>query len=236
MENLALEAVVRDRLSEDLLRFEIGTPEVSRHDSEGQRRRVADNDIPFLSRQNGPQAQKGPRTLSRANTRSGLDARTTNIQHRVRKHQPRNIISHEERGEGHEANSWQDDDGRCRYYNVRFSIFVFPLHHPGDEGLIALYYREQLREQHELTQEIGNAITSMPLGDPVDEDELEQDLAELEQEKLDEQMLSTGQVPQGDRIDGLGEGTFIVIVISLSQSSARVRVLSRLRCGIADFL
>ena len=68
------------------------------------------------------------------------------------------------------------------------------------------FNREQLREQHELTQEIGNAITSMPLGDPVDEDELEQDLANLEQEKLDEQMLNTGRVPQGDRIDGLGEG------------------------------
>ena len=66
--------------------------------------------------------------------------------------------------------------------------------------------REQLREQHELTQEIGNAITSMPLGDPVDEDELEQDLANLEQEKLDEQMLNTGRVPQGDRIDSVGEG------------------------------
>lgn len=58
-----------------------------------------------------------------------------------------------------------------------------------------------------MTQEIGNAITSMPLGDPIDEDELEQDLANLEQEKLDEQMLNTGRVPQGDRIDGLGEGT-----------------------------
>ena len=68
--------------------------------------------------------------------------------------------------------------------------------------------REQLREQHELTQEIGNAITSMPLGEPVDEDELEQDLANLEQEKLDEQMLDTGpgKVPQGDKIEGLNEG------------------------------
>ena len=46
----------------------------------------------------------------------------------------------------------------------------------------------------------------MPLGDPVDEDELEQDLANLEQEKLDEQMLNTGRVPQGDRIDSVGEG------------------------------
>ncbi|KAL9000519.1 MAG: hypothetical protein Q9169_000812 [Polycauliona sp. 2 TL-2023] len=54
---------------------------------------------------------------------------------------------------------------------------------------------EQLREQHELTQEIGNAITSMPITEPIDEDELEADLAALEQEKLDEKMLDTGTVP-----------------------------------------
>lgn len=64
--------------------------------------------------------------------------------------------------------------------------------------------REQLREQHELTQEIGNAITSMPITEPIDEDELEADLAAMEQEKLDDQMLSTGTtVPVADRIDRL---------------------------------
>ena len=56
--------------------------------------------------------------------------------------------------------------------------------------------REQLREQHELTQEIGNAITSMPITEPIDEDELEADLAALEQENLDEKMLKTGTIPQ----------------------------------------
>jgi charged multivesicular body protein 4A/B len=60
--------------------------------------------------------------------------------------------------------------------------------------------REQLREQHELTQEIGNAITSMPITEPIDEDELEKDLADLEQEKLDEQMLKSGTVPVSDSI------------------------------------
>ncbi|KAL9101341.1 MAG: hypothetical protein Q9163_003388 [Psora crenata] len=71
---------------------------------------------------------------------------------------------------------------------------------------------EQLRDQHELTQEIGNAITSMPITEPIDEDELEADLAALEQEKLDDQMLSTGTtVPVADRIDRLpaaGNGEF----------------------------
>lgn len=65
--------------------------------------------------------------------------------------------------------------------------------------------REQLREQHELTQEIGNAITSMPITEPIDEDELEADLAALEQEKLDEKMLQTGTVPQ-DHLQRLPAG------------------------------
>lgn len=60
--------------------------------------------------------------------------------------------------------------------------------------------REQLREQHELTQEIGNAITSMPITEPIDEDELEADLAALEQENLDEQMLKTGTIPVADNL------------------------------------
>ncbi|KAG8529422.1 ESCRT-III subunit protein snf7 [Bacidia gigantensis] len=61
---------------------------------------------------------------------------------------------------------------------------------------------EQLREQHELTQEIGTAITSMPITEPIDEDELEGELAAMEQEKLDNQMLSTGTtVPVGDELD-----------------------------------
>lgn len=63
--------------------------------------------------------------------------------------------------------------------------------------------REQLREQHELTQEIGNAITSMPITEPIDEDELEADLAALEQENLDEKMLKTGTVPVADSLNRL---------------------------------
>ena len=42
----------------------------------------------------------------------------------------------------------------------------------------------------------------MPITEPIDEDELEADLAAMEQEKLDDQMLSTGTtVPVADRID-----------------------------------
>ena len=69
--------------------------------------------------------------------------------------------------------------------------------------LITVVSREQLREQHELTQEIGNAITSMPITEPIDEDELEADLAALEQENLDEKMLKTGTVPVADSLNRL---------------------------------
>ena len=69
--------------------------------------------------------------------------------------------------------------------------------------LTTVVSREQLREQHELTQEIGNAITSMPITEPIDEDELEADLAALEQENLDEKMLKTGTVPVADSLNRL---------------------------------
>lgn len=66
--------------------------------------------------------------------------------------------------------------------------------------------REQLREQHELTQEIGNAITSMPITEPIDEDELNADLDKLEQEALDEKMLNTGTVPVAASLNSLPAG------------------------------
>jgi charged multivesicular body protein 4A/B len=55
--------------------------------------------------------------------------------------------------------------------------------------------REELREQHALGEEIGNAITSTPLGEPIDEDELDQELDQMEQENLTNKMLETGQIP-----------------------------------------
>lgn len=80
----------------------------------------------------------------------------------------------------------------------RKDIHVDPTRH--DWTISLMDRREQLREQHELTQEIGNAITSMPITEPIDEDELEADLAALEQEKLDEKMLNTGTVPVSDSL------------------------------------
>ena len=54
----------------------------------------------------------------------------------------------------------------------------------------------------------------MPISEPIDEDELEAELTNLEQEKLDEKMLQTGTVPVADSLSALparpnGECKFI---------------------------
>lgn len=59
---------------------------------------------------------------------------------------------------------------------------------------------DKLREQNALSEEIVNAITGNTIGEPVDEDELEAELEDLQQEQLDEQMLKTGSVPVSDQI------------------------------------
>ena len=46
----------------------------------------------------------------------------------------------------------------------------------------------------------------MPITEPIDEDELEADLAQLEQENLDEKMLKTGTLPVADSLNRLPSG------------------------------
>lgn len=60
---------------------------------------------------------------------------------------------------------------------------------------------DELRNQQQLGEEIANAITSAPLGEQIDEGELEDELEQLEQERMDEQMLKTGTVPVGRELD-----------------------------------
>lgn len=65
-------------------------------------------------------------------------------------------------------------------------------------------YRDELREQQQLSEEIVNAVTSAPLGgEPIDEDDLQDELDQLEQEAVDERMLKTGTVPVADRLESL---------------------------------
>lgn len=62
---------------------------------------------------------------------------------------------------------------------------------------------DELREQHALGEEIASAITNVPLGDPVDETELEEELEGMEQEAMDERMLKSGSVPVGGEVSRL---------------------------------
>ncbi|PQE09200.1 vacuolar-sorting snf7 protein [Rutstroemia sp. NJR-2017a BBW] len=62
---------------------------------------------------------------------------------------------------------------------------------------------EKIQEQIVLSKEIANAITSQQVGEQIDETELEDELAELEQEALDNKMLKTGTVPVSDEIHRL---------------------------------
>ena len=50
-------------------------------------------------------------------------------------------------------------------------------------------------KQHALGEEIANAITSAPIGDPVDEDELNEELDALEQEQLDNKTAKNRHCP-----------------------------------------
>ncbi|KAK9415382.1 putative Vacuolar-sorting protein SNF7 [Seiridium cardinale] len=61
----------------------------------------------------------------------------------------------------------------------------------------------QLQEQNALSEEIVNAITSNQIGEPIDEDELDEELEAMQQEQLDEQMLKSGTVPVSDSIHRL---------------------------------
>ncbi|KAJ6153254.1 hypothetical protein N7497_007573 [Penicillium chrysogenum] len=54
-----------------------------------------------------------------------------------------------------------------------------------------------------LSAEIGSVITSFPIGEQPDEDELDAELGNLEQEALDAKMLHTGPVPVGSQLDRL---------------------------------
>ncbi|KAI1851097.1 hypothetical protein JX265_002856 [Neoarthrinium moseri] len=59
----------------------------------------------------------------------------------------------------------------------------------------------QLQEQNALSEEIVNAITSNQIGEPIDEEELDEELEAMQQEQLDEQMLKTGTVPVADSLN-----------------------------------
>jgi charged multivesicular body protein 4A/B len=73
---------------------------------------------------------------------------------------------------------------------------------------------EDLREQHAIGEEIGEAITQSIGNQNLDEDELEDELAELQQEELDNKMLDTGSVPV-DRLPAAPNSTGKLLQVQL---------------------
>jgi len=61
---------------------------------------------------------------------------------------------------------------------------------------------EELRDQHAIVEEIGDAITQS-VGAQLDEGELDEELEAMQQEELDSQMLGTGQVPVHDKVSAM---------------------------------
>jgi len=62
---------------------------------------------------------------------------------------------------------------------------------------------DELREQHALGEEIAAAITNAPIGEPLDEADLEDELEGMEQEAMDERMLKTGTLPVSGEVSRL---------------------------------
>lgn len=54
-----------------------------------------------------------------------------------------------------------------------------------------------------LSEEIVNAISNAPIGEPLDETELDDELENMQQEQIEERMLKPGPVPVGDQLDRL---------------------------------
>lgn len=66
--------------------------------------------------------------------------------------------------------------------------------------LLTYFDRDKLREQNALSEEIVAAITSNQIGEPVDEEDLNEELEAMQQEQLDKKMLESGSVPVSDAI------------------------------------
>jgi len=97
----------------------------------------------------------------------------------------------------------QQIHGKLNIDKVDETMYVLPAIQGVKWEVLTLFSREKLREQHALGEEIAQAITSAPIGEPIDETELDDELAELEQEQLDNKMLKTGTVPVSDEIHRL---------------------------------
>lgn len=167
---------------------------------------VADCITPSNSGEERPPTEKGPREEPRANNGADHAARAADILHRSGEHQPRDSVRNEAGRCRYEADSRQNDARGRRQDNVRAACLpcrFLRLSLPCVRVRLTHISREQLQDQHALSAEIGNAITSVPIGEQPDEAELDAELEDLEQEAMDERMVKTGFVPVGDQLDRL---------------------------------
>lgn len=71
-----------------------------------------------------------------------------------------------------------------------------------------MYPRAKLQEANDLSNEIATAITSANIGQPIDEEELEDELNALQQEEVDSKLHETGgSIPVHDKISLPAAGT-----------------------------
>ena len=60
-----------------------------------------------------------------------------------------------------------------------------------------------MRDQHAVGEEIAEVLKQGTTLSGIDEDDLDEELAELQQEELDNKMLKTGSVPVSDEVTRL---------------------------------
>lgn len=85
------------------------------------------------------------------------------------------------------------------------------------------FNREEIREQQQIAEEIGNAIIN--IGDPADEEELRIELAAMEQEALDNKMLTAPSAPIASTPQHVGAGKLIPVPCWRYPSKAKVAVV-----------
>jgi charged multivesicular body protein 4 len=78
-----------------------------------------------------------------------------------------------------------------------------------------MLYREEIRENMQLNKEISEAIANVNPVDATEEDELEEMLADLEQEALDTKMISAPSVPVSIQGQAVRPGELWCLVQSL---------------------
>jgi charged multivesicular body protein 4 len=91
---------------------------------------------------------------------------------------------------------------------------------------------EELREQHDIGEQIAQALTAGNDMQGIDMDDLDEELAQLQQEELDEKMLKTGSVPVSDRIHSLPSAANGPGKSALAQLKSLIALRREISCDV----